>query len=164
MQYIIEKPYKMVTKNAKKNSNFSTFVRFLGPFLKKWRFWKMGNFETNENFWVKFSANLPHQASWKMNAKWVGVAPVWYLTQPFFKNTIFSKMALKPNKSWKFKIFFCIFGNHFIGLFNGILHVLIFWVVAVKQKDFDWGYVLIWNRLYHSSSISKIKTCFMYVF
>ena len=60
MQYIIEKPYKMVTKNAKKNSNFSTFVRFLGPFLKKQRFWKMGNFETDENFWVKLSANLPH--------------------------------------------------------------------------------------------------------
>ena len=38
MQYIIEKPYKMVTKNAKKNFNFSTFVRFLGPFLKKQRF------------------------------------------------------------------------------------------------------------------------------
>ena len=38
MQYIIEKPYKMVTKNAKKNSNFSTFVRFLGPFLKKQHF------------------------------------------------------------------------------------------------------------------------------
>ena len=95
MQYIIEKPYKMVTKNAKKNFNFSTFVRFLGPFLKKQRFWKMGNFETDENFWVKLSANLPHQVSWKMNTKWLGVVPVWYLPHPFFKNTTFSKMAPK---------------------------------------------------------------------
>ena len=66
----------------------------------------------------------------------------------FSKTLLFRKWPLKPNKSWKFKIFFCIFGNHFIGLFNGILHVLIFWVVAEKQKDFDWGYILIWNRLY----------------
>ena len=34
MQYTIGKPYKMVTRNAKKNSNFSTFVRLLGPFLE----------------------------------------------------------------------------------------------------------------------------------
>ena len=32
IQYTIEKPYKMVTKNAEKNLKFSTFVRFLGPF------------------------------------------------------------------------------------------------------------------------------------
>ena len=50
MQYIIEKPYKMVTKNARKNSNFSTFVRFLGPFLKKQCFSKIGNFERDEKF------------------------------------------------------------------------------------------------------------------
>ena len=34
IQYTIEKPYKMVTKNAEKNLKFSTFVRFLGPFLE----------------------------------------------------------------------------------------------------------------------------------
>ena len=32
MQYTIEKPYKMVTKNAEKNLKFSTFDKFLGPF------------------------------------------------------------------------------------------------------------------------------------
>ena len=32
IQYTIEKPYKMVTKNAGKNLKFSTFVRFLGQF------------------------------------------------------------------------------------------------------------------------------------
>ena len=44
----------------------------------------------------------------------------------FLKNTTFSKMALKQ----KFSV---ILGNHFIGLFNGILHVLILRVVPEKQ-------------------------------
>ena len=34
IQYTIEMTYKMVTKNAEKNLKFSTFVRFLGPFLE----------------------------------------------------------------------------------------------------------------------------------
>ena len=34
IQYTIETPYKMVTKNAGKNLKFSTFVRFLGTFLE----------------------------------------------------------------------------------------------------------------------------------
>ena len=38
MQYTIEKAYKIVTKNEKKNLKFSTFVSFLGQFLKKWCF------------------------------------------------------------------------------------------------------------------------------
>ncbi len=89
MQFIIEKPYRMVTKNAKKNFNFSTFVRFLGPFLKKQRFWKMDNFETDENFWVKLSVNLLHQVSWQINTKWLGVLTVWYLPHPFQKHNFF---------------------------------------------------------------------------
>ena len=32
----------MVTKNAEKNLRFSTFVRFLGPFLENYCFRKMG--------------------------------------------------------------------------------------------------------------------------
>ena len=48
--YTIEKPYEMVTKNAKKILKFSTFVRFLGHFLKKRCFGKMGNFGTDEDF------------------------------------------------------------------------------------------------------------------
>ena len=51
----------------------------------------------------------------------------------FLKNTAFSKMALKSNKSWKIKIFLCILGNHLIGLFNDILHVDILLVVSEKQ-------------------------------
>ena len=67
MQYTIEKPYKMVTKNDRKILKFSTFVRFLGPFLKKQCFSKIGNFERDENFWMKLSAKLPHEVLWKMN-------------------------------------------------------------------------------------------------
>ena len=44
---------------CKKNFNFSTFGRFLGLFLKKLCFWKMGNFKTNEDFWMKLSVKLP---------------------------------------------------------------------------------------------------------
>ena len=41
---------KMVTMNAEKKINFSTFDRFLGPFLKKQCFSKNGNFERDEKF------------------------------------------------------------------------------------------------------------------
>ena len=50
MQYTIEKPYKMVTKNDRKILKFSTFVTILGPFLKKQWFSKIGNFERDEKF------------------------------------------------------------------------------------------------------------------
>ena len=40
--YNNEKPYKIVTRNAKKKLNFPKFVTFLGHFLKKQCFWKMG--------------------------------------------------------------------------------------------------------------------------
>ena len=92
----------------------------------------------------------------KFHEKWIQNGWAWPLFDTyqthFSKTLLFRKWPLKPNKSWKFKKIFCIFGNHFIGLFNGILHVLIFWVVAEKQKDFDWGYILIWNRLYQDPS------------
>ena len=51
----------------------------------------------------------------------------------FFENGPKTKQKLKIQK----KTFAFL-----IGLFNGILHVLIFRVVAEKQKDFDWGYTL----------------------
>ena len=95
MQYTIEKPYKMVTKNDRNFLKFSTFVRFLGPFLKKQCFSKIGNFERDEKFWMKLSAKFPHKVLWKMNTKWVGMTPIWYLLHPFFKNAAFSKIALK---------------------------------------------------------------------
>ena len=42
IQYTIEMPYKIFTKNEKKCLKFSTFVSVLGPFLKKQCFWKLG--------------------------------------------------------------------------------------------------------------------------
>ena len=52
--------------------------------------------------------------------------------------------------------FFCIFGINFIGLFDDILHVLIFLLVVHKQRDFDWGWILICYRLYvHKIMFSK---------
>ena len=104
----------------------------------------------------------------KFHEKWIQNGWAWRLFDTyhthFSKTLLFQKWPQKPNKSWKFKKIFCIFGNHFIGLFNGILHVLIFWVVAEKQKDFDWGYILIWNRLYQCNLwnlyiFSERKTC-----
>ena len=38
----LKSPIKIATRNAKKNLNFPKFVRFLGHFLKKQCFWKMG--------------------------------------------------------------------------------------------------------------------------
>ena len=41
-QYTIEKPYKMVTKNAKNIFEFSTFVSFFGAIFEKVVFLKNG--------------------------------------------------------------------------------------------------------------------------
>ena len=135
MQYTIEKPYKMVRKNCKKNLKFWTFIRFLGPFLKKM---VILNFWMDEDFWVKLSANLPHWVAGTTYTTWVGMATILCLSRPFFKSTTFSKMTLKISQKLKvenFKIFFCIFCNHFIGLLYGILHVLILWVYPEKSKE-----------------------------
>ena len=63
--WIIEKPYKVATRNAKENLNFSKFVTFLGHFLKKQCFWKMG---------VAGIKRLPRPSkigsfSWKLNGE-----------------------------------------------------------------------------------------------
>ena len=50
MQYTIETQYKNGYHERRKKLNFSTFGRFLGPFLKKQCFLKMGNFGTDEDF------------------------------------------------------------------------------------------------------------------
>ena len=101
MPYIIEKLYKLVTKNAKKTSNFSTFVRFLSETFSKH---SSLNFMKNE---------------YKMGGRGSCLIP----TTPIFQTLLFRKWPLKPNKSWKLKHFFLHFGNHFIGIFNGIFHV-----------------------------------------
>ena len=55
----LKSPMRLLPR-MQKRIIFSTFVGFLGAYLKKQCFWKMGNFETNEDFWVKLSAKLPH--------------------------------------------------------------------------------------------------------
>ena len=42
-QYTIEKPYKIATRNAKKNFEFFKICWFLGPFLKNQFFWENGS-------------------------------------------------------------------------------------------------------------------------
>ena len=138
----------MVTKNDRKFSKFSTFVRFLGPFLKKQCFSKIGNFERDENFWMKLSAKLPHKLSWKMNIKCLGMTPHLMPPTPIFeKHCFFKNGPKKCNKSWKFEIFFCILGINFIRRFNDILHVSIFLLFVDKPRYFDWGWILICYRL-----------------
>ena len=84
---------------------------------------------------MKLSANLPYWILWPTNSKWVGMAPLWCLPCPFFKNIIFSKMTLKISQKLKISKYFCILGNHFIGLLYGILHVLILLVYPEKLKE-----------------------------
>ena len=62
------------------------------------------------------------------------MAPVSCLLRPFFKNTIFSKMALNRCQKWKISNFFFILGKDFIGLFNGILHFFRFSLVSKLQN------------------------------
>ena len=53
---------------------------------------------------------------------------------PIFQKHCFFKNGPKNlAKVENFNFFFCILSKHFIGLFNGILHVLILWVVPEKQ-------------------------------
>ena len=76
--------YVMVTQNAKMISKFSTFVGFLGSFLKKQCFSKTSNFEIDENFELKLTAKLPHKLSWKMNVKCLGLTPHLMPAMPIF--------------------------------------------------------------------------------
>ena len=102
----------------------------------------MKNFEWNfqQSFLRQFSGKwIPNGWAWP---------PFDTSYTHFLKTQLFRKLPLKPNKSWKFQNVSVILGNHFIELFNGILHVLMFWVVANKQWDFDSGYILICHRLY----------------
>ena len=73
MQYTIEKPYKIGTRNAKKNLNFPKLVRFLGHFLKKLCFWKMGvagiKHLPHPSKIASFSGNLNEEALLKVSFK-----------------------------------------------------------------------------------------------
>ena len=76
------------------------------------------------------------------------MAPIWCLPRPFSKKLLFQKRSLKPNKFWKFQIFFFISGSNFIGVFNGTLFVFIISVVAGAQKETFLPVHLNWPPLY----------------
>ena len=55
----LKSPTKLLPKNEKKILIFKNFWTFRVLFDKMW-FWKMGNFETHQYFWMKLSGGLPH--------------------------------------------------------------------------------------------------------
>ena len=124
----------MVTKNAKSFLNISTYMRFLGPILKKIVFLKNGHgrhqmgampihfvFIFHETWWRRFAESFTQKFSS------VSKLPI------FQKHCFFKNGPKNVTKVEKFNFFVCVLSNHFIGLFNGILHVLILWVVSEKQ-------------------------------
>ena len=99
-------------------------------------------------FELKLSAKLPHKLSWKMNIKCLGMTPHLMPATPIFEKHYFFKNGPKNVTKVENLNFFCILGINFIGLFDDILHVLIFLLVVDKQRDFDWGWILICYRMY----------------
>ena len=112
MQYTIEKPYKMVTRNATFKKKISTFVRFLGQILENQCFRKMGvagmKWGPRPPILYSFFRELNEEALLKVSLKNLHL----FQSYPFFKNTTFSKMALKIYQK------FCIHGNHFYRAFQ----------------------------------------------
>ena len=100
-QYTIEKPYKIATRNAKKNFEFFKICWFLGPFLKNQCFGKMGvagiKWGQRSSTIPPFLMNLNVEALLKVSFKNID----WFQICPFSKTTAFSKNALKTNKFWK---------------------------------------------------------------
>ena len=72
-QCTIEKPYKIAKKKWQKNLNFPKFVRFVGHFLKKECFWKMGVAGMKQlscpSKIASFSGNLNGEALLKVSFK-----------------------------------------------------------------------------------------------
>ena len=106
-QYTIEKPYKIATRNAKKNFEFFKICWFLGPFLKNQCFGKMGvagiKWGQRSSTIPPFLLNLNEEALLKVSFKNID----WFQICPFSKTTAFSKKALKNNK-FKKKIAFLV--------------------------------------------------------
>merc|ERR1712237_202515 len=93
----IEKPYKIATRNAKKNFEFFKICWFLGPFLKNQCFGKMGmagiKWGQRSSTIPPFLMNLNEEALLKVSFKNID----WFQICPLFKTTGFSKKALKTN-------------------------------------------------------------------
>ena len=103
-----------------------------------------------------FSINLNEEALLKVSFKNIDK----FQSCPFSKTTFFSKRALKVQIFLKNQNFFFISGRNFVGLFNGILFVLILSVVIEAQKEtlpsrFNWP------PLQPVSSFYEITTLFL---
>ena len=64
-----------------------------------------------------------------------GCGPCLMSVTPIFWKPCFFKKGPEINNFWKIKIFFCISGSNFIGLFNGISFVFILLVVFGVQRN-----------------------------
>ena len=117
-QYTIEKPYKIATRNAKKNFEFFKICWFLGPFLKNQCFGKMGvagiKWGQRSSTIPPFLLNLNEEALLKVSFKNID----WFQICPFSKTTAFSKKALKTNKFWKIQKNFLHFWWQFYRAFQ----------------------------------------------
>ena len=92
---------KLQPEMQKKILNFPKFVRFLGHFLKKKCFRKMGmagiKWGQRSSTIPPFFMNFNEEALLKVSFKNID----WFQICPFSKTTAFSKKALKTNKFWK---------------------------------------------------------------
>ena len=86
-------------------------------------------------FELKLSAKLPHKLSWKMNIKCLGMTPHLMPATPIFEKHYFFKNGPKGVTKVENLNFFCIFDTHFIGFFNGILHVLMLLLFSEKLNE-----------------------------
>ena len=134
-QYTIEKPYKIATRNAKKNLNFSKFVGFRAFFekavvLENGQIWNQSIF-LNETFRRASSLRFNKNGG-IVDERYPHLMPA----TPIFPKHWFFKKGPKNQQILKnSKFFFCISGGNFIGLFNGILFVFILSVVVDTQKE-----------------------------
>ena len=95
IQYTIEKPYKIATRNAKKKFEFFQICWFLGPFLKNQCFGKMGvagiKWGQRSSTIPPFLLNLNEEALLKVSLKNID----WFQICTFSKTAVFLKKALK---------------------------------------------------------------------
>ena len=103
--YAIGKPYKIATRNEKKIWNFPKFVRFLGHFLKKQCFGKMGVTGIKQlprpSKLVHFWGTSMGKPSWKFHSKMLtGFRNTKLWSGKFFFNAIFLMKLYSFNEFW----------------------------------------------------------------
>ena len=117
------------TKNQNKNSNFQLLSAFYDHFLKSsvlqlWSQWR---------FLSEIFSKASSFSFMKSEYTMIGHGPYFMPATLIFQKHCFFKKG--PKKLTKISNFVCTLGSHFIGLFNGILHVLILLVIPKKLKE-----------------------------